>query len=199
MKAIYNTEFVKSNMEDVLIQTDLATRKEAKEWFPKANQFAQTLGKQYNVNPIIVSGLISCLSPQKNWFHNMVLTEDFLKSRGETCRHTGQQVEKAKAIYFIRDCYDTNIMTLTEGILNGQKTVNFFMNITKPENPEYVTLDSHMCQLMSGDFTYKTATNKQYLFLKQVLQEYATENKMLPSEMQSLLWLTWRKIKPRRI
>jgi hypothetical protein len=194
MKAIYNTKTVIDNIEEVLIQIPSSVYKEAKEWYPKANKIALDFSSKYGKPIEVTSALIACLSPQKEWFHNLELTEDFLKVNGKRVRHTRQQHKKAKSIYFFHEDYK-DVLSFIEQTLGGPKTQNFFRNILDPTDPKYVTIDSHMAQLMSGNFDYVDPTLKQYNFLKDLLIDFSKSHNMIPSEMQSILWLTWRKIK----
>jgi hypothetical protein len=191
MKIQYKPQLIKANMEEVLIQSTSYLYNEAKNWYPKAHKFAADFAVEYDISIVITSGLIACLSPQKNWFHNLELTEEFLQSEGTYCRHTGSQVDKARRIYAQKDDKQRNILT----ILGGLKTQNFFLNIYNPKDDWAVTIDNHMIGAMTGDFNNKVVTNKQYNFLKDCLIDYAKELNMLPNVLQSYIWLTVKEIK----
>lgn len=195
---IYNKDMLRSNMEEVLIQASPSSYKDAKEWYPKAHKYAEDFSEKYNKPVEITSALISVLSPQKEWFHNLELTEEFLKTKGRRCRHVTKQKEKAKRIYTLNDVKEANI-EMAALYLGGLKTTNFFFNIYNPSDPKFVTIDTHMLQLMTGMFNFVKPTVKQYNFMKQILIDFSNEHKMIPSEMQSILWLTWKSVKPKRI
>jgi hypothetical protein len=195
---IYNVDMLKTNIEEVLQQATSSIYKDAKDWYPKAHRYAEEFSEKYNKPIEITSALISVLSPQKEWFHNLKLTEEFLKSKGRTCRHVEKQKLKARKIYALNDVAPANI-EMAALYLGGLKTTNFFFNILNPSDPKFVTIDSHMLQLMTGMFEFLKPTVKQYTFMKNVLIDCAKENKMIPSEFQSVLWLTWKNVKPKRI
>lgn len=190
----YNKDVIKDNIEGVLQQSTLSIYKEAKEWYPKAHEYAVDFANTYNKPVYITAGIIAVLSPQKAWWHNLELTEDFLKRM--PCRHVGTQVSKAQAIYdFTENYIESEKLPFIERMIGGLKTRNFFRNILEPSFPEYVTIDNHMIGAMTGDFKTKVVTDKQYNFLKGCLIEYSNELKMIPSELQSVIWLTTKELK----
>jgi len=78
--------------------------------------------------------------------------------------------------------------------LGGLKTINFFNNIYDPESREHVTVDRHHIYLSIG-WDAQSCTPKQYDFLKQNTVIFAKEVDMIPSELQSTLWVCWKRIK----
>lgn len=161
----YNSEIIKENIEDILMQCSSQMEWQGKDWYYSAQRIAIDFSAKYKKSTIITSALISVLSPQKEWFHNLRLVDEFLLTKGERCRHTNAQTEKAKCIYNLNDATISQI----EIILSGLKTINFFHNIYHPDNVNYCTIDSHMAQLMTGDFERKSLKKKQYEFLKDEL------------------------------
>ena len=197
-KFCFDPHVTMDNMKEVFEQAPLSNFKDAKEWYPTAHKYAEGYAKEFGLPVAITSGLIACLSPQKNWFHNLQLTRDFLECGGCDCRHTGVQVDKAQRIYNLAYKHRFSLKNIKE-ILGGLKTQNFFMNIYQPENKKFATIDAHMIQLMTGDLRLRTVTEKQYLYLQAVLNMYAYKHNLIPSEMQSVLWITWKQIKPKRV
>jgi uncharacterized protein YfkK (UPF0435 family) len=189
---IYNQSFIESNIEEVFIQSTSSDLREARVWYKNAGIYAKDMSTEFGVPLVKCCALISVLSPQKEWWQNIQLTRSFLRSRGTHVRHIGRQVEKAKTIYnFCEDCSEI------DDVINGRKTVNFFHNIHSPTQKEWITIDSHMIGVCTGRMEIKSVTNKQYDFLANILKNKAKKHNFVPSEFQALLWLTWKRIKPR--
>ena len=190
-KWVYNKQYIISNITEVAEQATTQDLVEAKDWYLKANRYAKDMSIEFNVPHIKCCALISVLSPQKEWWQNLELTRDFLKSGGQGCGHYTKQVDKARYIY---DCYDA--YHVIDNIIGGRKTTNFFHNIHMPTSPDWVTLDGHMLQVCTGKMEIKSVTDKQYDFLADIVKKESKRYNLIPSEFQSLLWLTWKRIKP---
>jgi hypothetical protein len=193
MKVVYNKDFILDNIKKVVEQATSFHFIEAKEWYPKANQEAERMSKEYNVDKTIVCGLISVLSPMKGWMDNLKISEEFIK--GKRNGHFTTQIKKAKNILKLKYDYFPGVRKQKiEAILNGRKTVNFFNNIYNPLNNNYLTIDRHVLNVCYGGMI-KSVTNKQYDFLKNILIEQAKLHNLASSEYQSLLWLMMKYVK----
>jgi hypothetical protein len=174
------------SVHDQCLQEELVN---GKDWYRHANLFSLALAETYKVSEMKVAGVIAALSPQKEWQHNKVLAEEFLRTKGKITRHTALQSNKARKIL--------NYAQTREDIelyLGGLKTINFFNNIYDPESREHVTVDRHHIYLSIG-WDAQSCTPKQYDFLKQNTVIFAKEVDMIPSELQSTLWVCWKRIK----
>lgn len=191
-KWVYNEQYIISNITKVAEQATTKDLAEAKDWYSKANRYAYEMSVEFDISHIKCCALVSVLSPQKEWWHNLQLTRDFLKSGGTECKHYTNQVEKARTIYNSEGYYFE-----MDNIIKGKKTVNFFHNIHMPTSPDWVTLDGHMLQVCTGRMEIKSVTDKQYDFLAEIVKKESKRYNLIPSEFQSLLWLTWKRIKPR--
>ena len=189
---IYNEKLIVSNIEEVFIQSTSSDFMEAKKWYKNAGAYARDMSEEFGVPFIKCCALISVLSPQKEWWQNIQITRSFLRSKGQYAKHLGNQVKKAKTIY----SYESPFYDL-DGFIGGRKTINFFHNILSPTGEAWVTIDSHMVQICTGRMDVKTVTSKQYDFLANILKKQAKIHNFIPSEFQALLWLTWKRIKPK--
>lgn len=191
-KWFYNEEFIVSNLEEVFLQSTSFDFKEAKLWYPAARNYAMDFSQEFSVPFIKCCALISVLSPQKEWLQNLELTRQFLKNGGRRTKHTLTQVRKARQIYnFIGDNKGL------DDIIGGRKTTNFFHNIYSPNDNQWITLDFHMIQVLTGKLEEKDLTVNQYDFAASVLKKQAKVYNLASSEYQSILWLTWKRIKPK--
>ena len=82
-----------------------------------------------------------------------------------------------------------------ERILNGPKIVNFFNNILNPLDKNYLTVDTHHISICTQDYKLNRITSKQYKFLKEETINFANEVKIIPCELQAILWHHFRKTK----
>lgn len=188
---MYNENFIVSNINEILEQSTHRDYIESKEWYPKAREVALNFSKEYDLSLIKTSGLISIFSPQKSWEQNIKVTEEYLKSG--TCKHFKIQKEKADKLLKLEKPNFEEI----ENIISGYKTINFFRNIYEPSDYQYVTLDSHMSQIVSGKMDKKFLTKKEYIFVKNIMIKEALKWKVESSHFQAWLWLIWKRIKPK--
>lgn len=187
------TDLIQNNLREVWEAVPLSYLEKGYSWYKEARSMALDMSNDYNIDFPVVCGIVSCLSPQKHWFENIKLTEIFLMSKGEDCKHTGTQKSKACRIYSLNGIRsrDTQIATI-EFELGGLKTINFFRNVYNPKDENYVTLDSHMGQIMMGK---KTFTPKQYNVCKEKFIDFAKSIKIHPVSLQSAMWNYWRENK----
>ena len=176
---------IRDNIEEVYIQAGVDEHLESSQWYPLAHSFCLDLANKYNRSHIQVSGICSALSPQKSWPENQRITEDYLKGRN---KHNKVQIGKCKEIV------KTNSFEEIMSILNGEKTKSFFANIYNPKDSTYITIDRHILAICLGE-KCTDVTVRQYHLLKDIIVDYAKEKNVHPVDFQSLLWVTWRKIK----
>ena len=190
------SEIVQANLNDIYIQVNSGMQMQGSNWYDIAHNYAKSFADEFELPLCLTAAIISCLSPQKQWYQNIKIAHEFLYSKGKKCRHVGKQAEKARCIYNLHfsDNEKCNIDWI-EFYLGGQKTINFFHNIYEPENGNYCTIDSHMIQIMTGNMLCKIVTKKQYLFLKEELTKFANQHGFNVPVMQALLWVTFRIIK----
>jgi hypothetical protein len=196
---------VQTNLRAVYNKIEPSWHAEGLNWYKKAHEFALFYSEQYNISIATASALIAVLSPQKSWYQNLLITQEFLETKGNRVRHYKMQVDKARAIYHLNSLYKNADEYLTgieelyikyiDNVLHGSKTINFFHNILEPENSDYVTIDSHMIQLMTGNMKCKYVTAGQYEFLKKELIKFAAKHNTSAPTMQAKLWVTFRIIK----
>lgn len=182
-------ERVVENIRNVFNKCDESELLNGKDWYKHANLFSLALAETYKISEMKVAGIISAFSPQKDWLHNKVLAEEFLRTNGKISRHTSLQTNKARRIL-----YHSSSKEDIEKYLNGLKTINFFNNIFNPLSREHVTVDRHHIYLSVG-WDAQTCTPKQYEFLKENTVIFAKEVDMIPSELQSTLWVCWKRLK----
>jgi len=106
------------------------------EWYQRANDIANTLGKG-NVEK--GAGVIAALSPQMGWGRNIDMAKELFQHG--TASHTEDNLNKALRIHAGENPRD---------VLGGHKVRSFYENIVNPENPDPVTIDRHAHDLALG-------------------------------------------------
>lgn len=186
----YNNALVQSNINDIWIQHNLSDYKQGSRWYREANGFSLSIANQYKVEPIIVAGVTSALSPKKSWEVNKNLVSVFFSTDWKAVKHWYRQSYKAYSIQNL-------INPTTEDIdkeLHGLKTVNFFHNIYNPRDTNWLTIDSHMIRIALGNHKNKL-TIKQYSFLKQEYLKFAENIGINPVTLQATLWCCFKRVK----
>lgn len=189
-KKLYKSpDLLISNMKNVYNQCNEDELTYGKDWYKHANLFSLALAETYSLNEMKVAGIISALSPQKEWVVNKSIADKFISSKGKISKHTSVQTSKA-----LRILNDLSTKSDIEECLGGLKTINFFNNIQNPYSENHVTIDRHHLFITTGR-DVKYCTPKQYEFIKKNTIIFANELDVIPSNLQSMLWMCWKRIK----
>ena len=190
LKKLYNSSSTLiENMRSVhnkCVEEDLMY---GKGWYNRANFFSLALSEKYGVSEMKAAGIIAALSPLKEWTLNKAMAEEFIRTKGVISKHTSMQTMKARKIL-----NQASTVQDIENYLGGLKTVNFFNNIYNPFSKDHVTVDRHHIYLSLG-WDAQSCTTKQYEFIKQNTIILANELDIIPNELQSTLWVCWKRIK----
>jgi hypothetical protein len=109
------------------------------EWYDKAHDVANTIGKG-DVRK--GAGVIAALSPLNNWERNVAEAHELTKTGNVAGALLPANVEKARRIHSGED---------PEKVLGGNKVTSFFHNIHDPSNPLPVTIDRHAYDIAVGN------------------------------------------------
>ena len=174
----------------------VSVNSEQNDWYSEAHQFGVEVSsflksfKNYDVTVNQVLGIVSALSPLKEWEKNKEIAVDFILT-GD-CGHMGANKRKARAIL---DCDGSDDKILE--ILSGPKTSRFYMNMMYPDGTG-VTVDRHAIAIAIG----RTATNKEqaltpkaYTFIEKCYIMTAETLGLDPLHLQSITWQAWKRIK----
>ena len=199
----YSRTKIKNN---ILRVYDVALHKEKNDWYQEANDFGSQVSEflfDYtgrDVSKCQVLGIVSALSPLKEWSKNKDLALDLIYS-GD-CGHMQRNKQKALDILSLKgsDFRDGDQMVYDfkiRKILNGDKTKRFYSNMVYPSGGG-VTVDRHAIAIAIG----RTATekeqalsSKQYQFLEDCYIMVANQLGLVPLHLQSITWQAWKRIK----
>lgn len=189
----YSRTVIKNNILKVY---KVSADYERNDWYREAHNFGVEVStfmksfKNIDVSVNQVLGVVSALSPLKEWEKNKEIAVDFILT-GD-CGHMGANKRKARQILDY-GCSDDNILE----ILSGPKTSRFYMNMMYPDGTG-VTVDRHAIAIAIG----RTATDKEqsltpkaYEFIEKCYIMTAETLGLDPLHLQSITWQTWKRIK----
>ena len=194
--------YSKTKIKNNIIKTyKQSNQSELNDWYQEAHDFGCDVSGMFKGVPKRkVLGIVSALSPLKEWNKNKELAVDLISTG--TCGHMGRNIQKGRDILAIkgsnyRECDSMVLDFKIRKILNGEKTKAFYTNMTYPSG-KGVTVDRHAIAIAIG----RTATDKEQSISKQVytfiencyIMTSETLN-LAPLHLQSITWQTWKRIK----
>lgn len=161
-------------------------------WYQDAHDFAANLAEEADLKIEHVAGVIAELSPMMNWDENMRRAADLI--RKHEAKGLGRSFANAKAILEGKDPFE---------VVNDPGRANFkiqafFDNIIHPSESNRVTIDRHMWGALFGEYGvassgFPHASEAQYRGAEKMFQDAARALDLLPLELQSICWVTWRR------
>lgn len=151
-------------------------------WYQNCHDYCLDLSEEFNVPVKKIAGILSALSPMKEYSYNKKLVKQFLEC--QTCGHLTNQIAKCRFIYNSQS-NDELIMA----ILSGRKTSSFYHNIVYPTSSEKVTIDFRIWQHFKHD-DWKHITDKRYSILEDTIIYHSRKVRIMPNQLQAILWLT---------
>lgn len=165
------------------------------DWYDQANEQTKIYANELEIEPKLFAEITSVLSPSTVWEKNLDQAFDLVSKLKYEREEIGKlvfntyktNVTKAIAIY-------DNKATLDESKGTGMKTYNFARNLLL--DPKAVTIDRQMIKILDINhfFGTKTLTYKTYYAYAKVLSTLAKEIKLIPYQLQAILWLYARKM-----
>ena len=194
----YSRTKIKNNIMKVY---NVSLESEKNDWYQEANVFGSQVSEflsgfsRLDVSKRQVLGIVSALSPLKEWSKNKELAVDLIMS-GD-CGHMQRNKQKALDILALKDDTGVKIDQQILDILNGDKTKNFYLNMVYP-NGGGVTVDRHAIAIAIG----RTATDKEqsissavYTFIEECYIMTSETLGLTPLHLQSITWQAWKRIK----
>ena len=194
--------YSKTKIKNNIIKTyKQSNQSELNDWYQEAHDFGCDVSGMFKGVPKRkVLGIVSALSPLKEWNKNKELAVDLISTGN--AGHMKRNVQKGRDILAIkgsnyRECDSMVLDFKIRKILNGEKTKAFYTNMTYPRG-KGVTVDRHAIAIAIG----RTATDKEQSISKQVytfiencyIMTSETLN-LAPLHLQSITWQTWKRIK----
>ena len=178
-------------MKNIIRVLDQSTTIEKNDWYADANNFCRYVSEKYTIPLDKVIGIVSALSPRKEWNLNKRIAIDLIE-KGD-CGQIKQFVNKALNIKM-----NGNSQSEILAILNGPKISSFFMNIKYPNCADNVTVDRHAVSVALGHIASdkeQAFSKKEYAFFKDCYIFTADKLGLKPLLLQSITWMAWKRIK----
>lgn len=163
-------------------------------WYECARMEAETLAQAHGVTVRTAVGIVAALSPGCPWDRNIPLAATMLAT-GDCAHPYGDAIRKARRILNGED---------PTHVLKGRKVRSFYHNILYPATSQAVTIDRHALAIVTATEQGKRGASViDYKWLKRpgayqmvaaCYRTVARELDMLPSELQAITWLVWRRL-----
>lgn len=163
------------NIVDTFHQATPENKAVGKRWYQEAHNYCLKLSKHFKQPLEVVVGIVAALSPRREWNLNKRQARFFFE--GQRNLQTRVQMTKCEWILAGHD-----IPTA----LGGMKTVNFYLNILNPKDPDSVTIDRHMLKF------YPEVTNltpKKYTEIMEDFKITAHYEGTIANRVQATCWL----------
>lgn len=176
-------------------------RKDGLAAFTRYKFLCGCMASRYGFPLEMAAGVFSAVSPNNTYYGNLRNTDTLLKARSEgrpledvSVSSYGANQAKARKILMGADPLQ---------VLGGLKTRSFYMNIIDPGDPLPVTVDGHMRNvwlndrkpLHSPDALKRGPRVDRHLYeqIANGIRELAAEERLLPNQVQAVVWLAWRR------
>jgi len=186
---------ITSNILNVLNQVNECDYNEGLLAYPRYNKTLKQIADQANLPLFQVAGVFAALSPNTDYIKNLksclTVCQGFIQGKKQTeCTVATYNHNREKAWRILKGEHFYSVF-------KGLKVRNFWRNITEPSHPEAVTIDRHMVNVAAGKIRRLTKagiSKREYTQLKREFQLIAEKEKILPSQLQAVLWFTWKRI-----
>jgi hypothetical protein len=160
-------------------------------WYRAAHEWTHEVAHRYGVRPDVVAGIVAALSPGVTWDVNkrdaVALIEYFkgVRETEPTVSTYYHNVRKAGWIW--------NGQPI-EGVLGGNKTRNFYLNILNPYDNHAVTIDRHAVKAARGMSKGGAVviTDAQYSIVAHAYRMEASRLGLTPCQFQAITWEAYK-------
>ena len=161
-------------------------------WYAEAHGHASELAAEFGYTTEQAAGVIAALSPQTQWWQNLMLARQACELGEMIQGHTGGNMRKVNAILA-----DANTQPLD--VLGGLKVRSFYRNIVSGGfDREYVTIDRHAVDIATGvRLNTASLTPRRY---EETASKYRAAAEILsrevqvmtPAQVQATAWVIHR-------
>lgn len=167
---------------------------EGRSWYPRAQQAAKLLAKQYGYTLTQTAAIIAALSPQTPWAQNIAAAEKVIQMA-----QAGASPDDYSIPAYGQNKRKAHAIALGEPInideKSSPKVYSFWQNIMHPEGG-HVTIDRHAIKVWQ-DFLDGGAAGFPPSLYPLVAEDYRTvaaELDLSPAALQAVLWVTYKRI-----
>jgi len=163
--------------------------------YPKYNRIMVKLAERCKTTPCTAAAVFSALSPNNDYHGNLRDAHTLLTAAAAgrgiedfTVSTYGQNKRKAWRIVHGEDPLK---------LIVAKKTRSFFRNVHDPCDPEPVTVDGHMINVWRCQRIKLVGLRYPHSLYDEVsdgVRLLARSSRLVPCQVQSIIWLTWRRI-----
>ena len=183
------------NLKNVFRQATVRDHVVGLDAFPNYNRIMVRLAEHCRTTPTIAAAVFAALSPNNDYHGNLRDANTLL-----TAAQQGKRLED-----FTVSTYGNNkrkAWRIVHGeapldLIVAKKTRSFFLNIDNPRNPEPVTVDGHMVNVWRckrESLVGLKFPHGLYDVVADGVRSLAQEHNLVPCQVQSIIWITWRRI-----
>lgn len=185
-KLILNSENMYNNMLAYFKMASAEQIEHGKTWYFQAHDECVKLSAETGYDLATVCGVVSALSPRCRWELNIKYARTLLQTGDVKGAVLGLSVAKAKRIMAGEEI---------RGVLSGPKTCAFYWNILCPECDKHSTQDTWMGKAFWGlSWDGNIRAGAQYDMMHEACDRVAKEHKLLPQQVQAIVWVVIREI-----
>jgi hypothetical protein len=166
--------------------TDAATRLAGRAWYRDARETAELIAIETGHALETVIGVIAALSPQQQWWQNVMLARQTCTAGVMVQGHTTDNMRKVNEILQGADPLD---------VLGGLKVRAFYANMLSDGQDGGVTIDRHAWRTVCGrnELGKRNAvpTDKAYTLAADAFQQAVRycDEELTPAELQAIVWI----------
>lgn len=162
-------------------------------WYWEAHNMAVSIAHYYSISMETMCGIIAALSPQNRWPNNLVDAEKFIRSNGN-CKVSTFGANKAKALKILQGEYPLDI-------LKGDKVINFYHCLLRPDNTTFVCVDRHAFRVAYSQEVNEESNKlyakvikriKGYELIAEEYRKFAEKVGLRANQVQAITWEAYR-------
>jgi len=187
---------IKTRLEHWLGLANAGQIAKGKTWYTDARAFAMELGYTYCIPFTKVVGVIAALSPAVRWDANKQQAENLCRAFSDggpleavVLTTYGKQAKKAM------DILSAQPVDIRQKLgERAFKTRAFFDNICHTQFGSEVTVDQHIIAAAGFTDFWVQGARWCYKLIESVIQKIAEEHRMVPCQVQAIIWLTYKDL-----
>lgn len=186
--SVYPTSEYERNISTVYARSTDADITAGRAWYQNAHDTARTIAGNVETG----AGILAAFSPMMEWKRNVELATSAIERNRFTGHIFSANNRKARKIWDGAHPLD---------VLGGQKVRAFYSNILHAGRTDDVCVDRHAWDVALGKVQTDEERDKnrlppkRYRTVAQAYRNVARKNGLTGSEMQAIVWVTWRREK----
>lgn len=170
--------------------------------FSRYNKIVAMLASETGHSLTAACGVFSALSPNNGYLGNVSDASALMRANA-----AGRPITSFKVHTYNgnkRKAWEIACGAEPTEKIKAKKTLNFYLNILNPAQFRPVTIDGHMFNIWAGtkvplksrdpEKRITRIEGKLYDEIAEDVRTVAVHRRILPNQMQGILWMTWRRL-----